>query len=343
MQLSSWGNHPVIDAEIAHPADAAGARNALKQGPLIAYGLGRSYGDSPLAGRVLMSDRLDKFLAFDEGSGLLSAQAGVSLDEILRVFVPRGWFLPVTPGTRHVTLGGAVASDVHGKNHHGAGCFSQHVAGFDLMKGDGSVIRCSPSENADAFRATCGGMGLTGVILAVQVRMQRIQSSLIDQTVYKCADLEELLARYVESAAVSYSVAWIDCISRGKNLGRSILNVGEHAGVGGLEPHRPARLGAPLLPPFSLVTPFTTRAFDALFYAKTLRKKAANRVHYALLLPLGRGARLEPHLRQSRLHPVPVRHPQGRRAQGPAQGAAAHRRLRHGLLPGRAQAHGTGE
>jgi FAD/FMN-containing dehydrogenase len=282
MQLTSWGLYPVIDADISHPSDRAGAAATVKAGgSLIPYGLGRSYGDSPLAPQVLMSDRLDKFLGFDPATGLLSAQAGVSLDEILRVFVPKGWFLPVTPGTRHVTLGGAVASDVHGKNHHVAGCFSQHVTGFDLMKADGSVIHCSPSENNAAFRATCGGMGLTGVILAVTVRLQPIRSSLIDQTVYKCANLEEVLARYDETADVTYSVAWIDCISSGKNLGRSILNVGEHSAEGGLEPHRPAKLFAPLTPPFSLVTPFTTNAFDALFYAKTLRKKASNRVHYA--------------------------------------------------------------
>ena len=128
MPLSGWGRYPVVNAEVQHPADTAAARAVLAgQASLIAYGLGRSYGDSALAAHVLQSDRLDLFLGFDEASGILEAQAGVSLDAILSAFVPRGWFLPTTPGTKFVTLAGAIASDVHGKNHHGFGCFSQGV------------------------------------------------------------------------------------------------------------------------------------------------------------------------------------------------------------------------
>jgi decaprenylphospho-beta-D-ribofuranose 2-oxidase len=286
--IQGWGRHPRIDAEVSHPTTSRSARAALASKPsLIARGLGRSYGDSSLAPQAVQTDRLNLFLDFDPDAGVLTAQAGVSLDEILRVFVPRGWFLPVTPGTRFVTLGGAVASDVHGKSHHSTGCFSECVASFVLLLADGQAWTCSRDENPELFRATCGGMGLTGVILAVTLRLKPIQSAYFDQVTYKCPSLEAVLERFDETAKSSYSVAWIDCLSTGKSLGRSVLNVGEHAAEGGLAPHRAPMIPVPFVPPFPLVNPFTIKAFNALVYGKELQAVKRDRVHYTpFLYPL---------------------------------------------------------
>jgi FAD/FMN-containing dehydrogenase len=281
MLLESWGRHPIIDAEQFLPGENAGVRAALDRAPsLIPFGQGRSYGDSALAARVLRSGRLDRLLAFDPGSGVLDCQAGVTLDAILRVFVPKGWFLPVTPGTKYISVGGAIASDVHGKSHHVNGCFSETVLDFDLMLADGSLRRCSREENADLFRATCGGMGLTGIVLRARLRLLAIRSSVIEQETHKARDLEELLDRFEETRSSTYAVAWIDCMSRGAALGRSVLTVGDFSAEGGLTVHREPRIGVPLVPPVSPVTPVTMRAFSAFLYHKVLRRRSRQRVHY---------------------------------------------------------------
>jgi FAD/FMN-containing dehydrogenase len=281
MLLSAWGRYPVINATLSHPADTAEAQGVLRRHPsLIARGLGRSYGDSALAAEVLQSDRLDHFLGFDPGTGVLQAQAGVSLDAILKTFVPRGWFPPTTPGTKFVTLGGAIASDVHGKNHHSFGCFSQGVLGLDLLQADGSVATCTPTQNAELFRATCGGMGLTGVILRATVQLQPIRSAYFDQTTYRCANLDEVLQRYEEEKATPYSVAWIDCSIEGQALGRSVLTVGRHSETGPLKHHDDPALSVPFNTPNGLMNPFTIQAFNAVYYHRVLAKKSQQHVHY---------------------------------------------------------------
>lgn len=281
MQLQGWGRYPIVNADVERPAGAQAAREALQRRPdLIAYGLGRSYGDSALNANVLQSGGLDHFLAFDEKSGVLEAQAGVSLDAMLRTFVPRGWFLPTTPGTKFVTLGGAIASDVHGKNHHSFGCFSQAVLHLDLMLADGSIVRCSPTERGELFRATCGGMGLTGIILSAAIRLRPIKSAYFEQTTYKCANLEELFDRYEESAEVPYSVAWVDCCAEGQSLGRSQLAVADHSDHGELTTHKDPLLTLPVDPPNGLVNPWTIQAFNFGVYHRVLAKKTQQHIHY---------------------------------------------------------------
>ena len=280
--LQGWGRYPTLQADVAHPATQHAAKDWLKLQPTgIAYGLGRSYGDSALAPQVLQTDRMNLLLAFDGASGRLTAQAGVTLDEILRFFVPRGWFLRVTPGTRFVTLGGAVASDVHGKSHHATGCFSECVESFRLLLASGEIWNCSRGENPELFRATCGGMGLTGVILDVSLHLMAIQSAYFDQVTYKCPDLDAVLDRLAETAHVTYSVAWIDCVATGRHLGRSVLTVGEHAKEGGLLAHGDPKLTVPFEPPFDAVTPFTIKAFNALVYGKEFKAVKRQRIHYA--------------------------------------------------------------
>ncbi len=233
MKLSGWGRYPVVEAE----GEGFETRDELaallkRPGRVIPFGRGRSYGDSALAGRVVFNRRFDKLLGFDPETGRLHCESGVTLEEIIDIFLPRGWFLPVTPGTRFITVGGAVASDVHGKNHHKVGCFTRFVDEFGLMGADGKEVRCSRSRNPELFRATCGGMGLTGVILDVALRLQPVQSALIRETVVRCPNLEAVFEAFERHAETSYSVAWIDCLAGGSRIGRSVLMLGEHAVAG---------------------------------------------------------------------------------------------------------------
>jgi len=288
MLLEGWGRHPIIESDIQHPPDTEAARALLLKGPaLIAHGMGRSYGDSALAPRALKTDRLNLLLGFDPETGILRCQAGVSLDEILRDFVPRGWFLHVTPGTKYVSVGGAIASDVHGKSHHATGCFSEAVLDFDLLTGSGDVLRCSRETHPELFSATCGGMGLTGVILRAALRLKSVRSAYFDQVTYKAAGLDEILDLFKATGQATYSVAWIDCRSRGAGLGRSILTVGEHSEQGPLRPHGRPLLDVPLVPPLSPVQPFTMELATQALYHKVLRKESRTRIHYEpFLYPL---------------------------------------------------------
>ncbi|MBK0393756.1 FAD-binding protein [Ramlibacter algicola] len=265
MMISGWGGYPVQDARVLQPLALSGFRECLEE-PFIARGMGRSYGDSATAATVAQTGHVDRFIAFDEGTGLLTGEAGLTLRDILRRVVPRGWFLPVTPGTSYVTLAGAVASDVHGKNHHVAGTFGQHVVGLTLMLGTGEVVTASPSEHADLFHATCGGMGLTGVILTVTVRLIPIRSAQIRQSTLKATCLEHACELLDAHAGSTYSVAWIDCLASGKSLGRSVLALGEHAEEGGLAFQLPEPADVPFHAPSQVLNKVTMRAFNAVHY-----------------------------------------------------------------------------
>lgn len=283
MKISGWGRYPEVDAELYSPLTIDRLRSRLRELPakgVTPRGLGRSYGDSSIGGSMLLVRWLNHFLSFEEESGLLHCEAGVSLSDILDVFVPKGWFLPVTPGTRFVTVGGAIASDVHGKNHHVAGCFSEHVVFLDIVLGDGRLLRCSPHEHPDLFRATCGGMGLTGMIVSAAIRLQPIASAWIEQTICKAANLQEALDLFGAHSDVSYSVAWIDCIAGGRQLGRSLLMMGEHANEGGLEMKNGKLAAVPFDMPSSLLNPYSIRVFNTLYYHRIREKHVHGRVHY---------------------------------------------------------------
>ena len=166
----------------------------------------------------------------------MESESGVCLDEIIKIFVPKGWFPPVTPGTRFVTIGGMLASDVHGKNHHRVGSFSNHVSGFSLLTADQSIRWITKETEPELFFATAGGMGLTGLILSVRFQMIPIQTSWIKQQIYKISNLDELLSQFDATNKSTYSVAWVDCLAKGKNIGRSLLMLGEHAKYEELNP-----------------------------------------------------------------------------------------------------------
>lgn len=281
MEIHGWGRYPRLEADIAFPnSPTQCAEEVANSVRLITRGLGRSYGDSSLSERVLCTRYLDHFQAFDEATGLLTCSAGVSLDDILQVFVPRGWFLPVTPGTRFVTVGGAIASDVHGKNHHVDGSFSEHVTGMEMLLGNGESVHVSPTDKPDLFHATCGGMGLTGVILSATLRLKSIRSSAMVETTIKAPDLDTVLAAFEESAAANYSVAWIDCLARGKHLGRSLLMLGEHAEEGPLTVQASKPLPVPFDMPARLLNHSTVQAFNMLFYWKAKQIRHTRRIPF---------------------------------------------------------------
>ena len=243
---------------------------------------GRSYGDVCLnGGATLLHTRgLDRFIAFDEASGVLRCEAGVLLSDILDVFVPRGWFLPVTPGTRFVTVGGAIANDVHGKNHHGAGTFGCHVRRFELLRSDGSRRVCSPGENADWFAATIGGLGLTGLITWVEMGLKRIAGVGMAIENFRFSGLDEFFSlNTTAEASHEYTVAWIDCLAA---TPRGIFVAGNHVASGdlALAPRKPGSLPLTLPPdwPFSLVNGASLRLFNQAYYHRPLPVKAV--VHY---------------------------------------------------------------
>src|SRR5579862_1973803 len=253
--VTSWGN--VIRAEhVVFQLDSRyDSFPAIGPGEsVLPYGNGRSYGDSCLnTGAGLLQTRsLDRFISFDSDTGVLCCEAGVLLDDILRLTQPRGWFVPVTPGTCFVTVGGAIANDVHGKNHHGAGTFARHVRRMELLRSDGRRILCSATENPEWFAATAGGLGLTGVLTWAEIQLRRIPGPAMDVETIRFANLDEFLALCAESDRdFEYTVAWVDCLGRGKQLGRGLMQRANHA-PGNPATARPRRLSVPFTPPFSL-------------------------------------------------------------------------------------------
>ena len=273
LRLSGWGRVPRPLCRVVAAADpAAAAAIAGAEPSLIARGNGRAYGDAAANpdATLLMADCAG-VEAFDPTSGTLIARAGTLLADLIAAFLPRGWFPPVAPGTGLVTLGGMIAADVHGKNHHCAGTFGTHVDWIDLATANGSVLRCSPNEHPALFAATCGGMGLTGVILRASLRMLRIETPFVRAETLRAPSLAAAMAMFEESADWTYSVAWIDCLSRGAAMGRSVLIRGEHALLAEL-PRKPPRAGNRVwkvgfdLPGFTL-NQVSVRAFNALYWA----------------------------------------------------------------------------
>jgi decaprenylphospho-beta-D-ribofuranose 2-oxidase len=281
--LSGWGRYPSVEARVIRPASIAkvsGEGDTYAPDGVVARGLGRSYGDSALADCVVDMTSLDYLLEFDEENGLLTCCAGVSLAEILRVFVPRGWFLPVTPGTKYVTVGGAIASDVHGKNHHIDGCFSAYIHSLKIATVSEGLLECSREQHTALFHATCGGMGLTGIIVSATLQLRPISSAYIQEVTLKTRNLEETFEQFEQHKGAHYSVAWIDCLSRGRALGRSLLMLGEHAKEGGCVPAKASGLNVPIDFPGFVLNPYSVRTFNTLYYHRVMRTRSERKVHY---------------------------------------------------------------
>ncbi|MCG7280294.1 FAD-binding oxidoreductase [Chryseobacterium taklimakanense] len=289
-KVTNWGNYPVVEKEVKSEDSLQKIREfILKNNEIIARGNGRCYGDAALAEHIFSTRRLNKFISFDRLNGIIECESGVLLSEILEVIVPQGYFLYVTPGTKFITVGGAIASDVHGKNHHSEGCFSDWVTEFSIMNEKGTVLTCSRTENAELFWSTVGGMGLTGIILSAKLKLKNIETAYIKQESIKAENLDEIFKLFEESEGWTYNVAWIDCLQKGKNIGRSILMRGEHALKAELPKNlreNPLRLKQRFIPtiPFYLpafvLNAFTVKLFNLLYFQKQRKKEIHSFVDY---------------------------------------------------------------
>jgi FAD/FMN-containing dehydrogenase len=287
--LHSWGRYP-RHVQTGHnlnwPEDAVDLLAQLEAGgytPTLPFGMGRSYGDSCLAvsDHVLVTRGMDRLIAADWESGVMRAQAGLTLAALIELALPRGWFPQVTPGTKFVTLGGAVANDVHGKSHHVTGTFGRHVRRIRLLRSDEGLVECSPTVRPELFAATVGGLGLTGIILDVELQLRRVTSSDIVQRSICFGNLDEFFSLSSEYDHMhEYTVAWVDCLSSGKRVGRGHYWAGDHAKDGRLAPEAPGRLSMPFDPPISLINGFSLHAFNTLYYHRQLRKIVDSRVSY---------------------------------------------------------------
>ncbi len=258
---------------------------------MLPFGNGRSYGDSCLNDGALLLDArgLDRLISFDVERGVICCEAGVLLSDVLDLIVPRGWFVPVSPGTKFVTVGGAIANDVHGKNHHCAGSFGCHVRQFELLRSDGSRRRCSRTENPDWFAATIGGLGLTGVILWAELELKQVAGAAMDIETMRFRTLGEFFRLTSESdATFDYTVAWVDCASRGKALGRGIFTRGNHSSSETASLRAPGSgLSVPIELPGALVNNAVVRVFNAWYYRQP--RTRFRKVHYeSFFYPLDR-------------------------------------------------------
>ena len=279
--LSGWGRYPLSESDIYRPEKIAELQSvvAADSTTVIARGAGRAYGDAALndQNRVVDIQRLNRMLSFDAATGVLRCEAGVTIAEVIDVFLPRGFFPPVTPGTRFVTLGGSIAADVHGKSHHRDSSLAAHVPSFDLMLASGEILRCSREENAALFWATVGGMGLTGVIIELELKLRRVESAYFVGEVIRAKNIDAAIEAFERTdSQYGCSVAWIDCASIGASMGRSVLNVGNFATLDSLpanlaqDPFHPRphpHLGVPFDLPGFVLNSLTVKAFNAGVFA----------------------------------------------------------------------------
>ena len=267
MNLNSWRMYPQIKNKKFTLNTKNNLKDILKENStFIPFGNGRSYGDSALAENIIYSKPYNYFLNFDEELGILHCQSGVLLSEIIEAFVPRGWFLKVTPGTKLITIGGAIASDVHGKNHHVEGCFSSCVEEFNLMIPNGEIKNVKKDD--ELFLATCGGMGLTGVILDAKISLKKINSKYINQTTIKTKNLKETFEAFEKYSHMPYSVAWIDCLASGEDIGKCLLMVGDFADDGKLDFKEKKKINIPFNFPSFALNSLSVKAFNWLYYKK---------------------------------------------------------------------------
>ena len=287
MEISDWGNYPVLEAETVKFKTTDQLKGILNNpGDVIAYGNGRSYGDASLQERVIMTKSFNSFVSFDQEKGIICCEAGVLLSDILEAFVPRGWFLPVSPGTKYITVGGAVAADIHGKNHHIEGSFGSHVLSLDVMRANGEMIHCSPEINKEFFALTVGGMGLSGMIINITFKMKPIESSWIKQQYKKTSSISELMDEFESDDQWNYSVAWIDMLKTGKSLGRGILLRGQHAKAEEINhglnysKSRSTNINLNYYMPNRFLNRSVIKAFNSIYYNRNIKGYHEKMVHY---------------------------------------------------------------
>lgn len=279
----SWGRYPKIDKDkqdIYHVYPDSfsfpGSDKDADDAPLfLAYGQGRSYGDVCLNenGILLDTQHLDHFMLYDKEKGILRCEAGVTFENILQLIIPHNWFLPVTPGTKYISVGGAIANDVHGKNHHKAGTFGRYVLKFELLRSNGDRLICSPTENTALFNATIGGLGLTGLINWVEFSLKKIPGSDIEQETFRFNNLKEFYALSDESNKDwEYTVAWIDCIATGDELGRGLFMRGNHCEAKKKHKFKTSKLSIPFDAPGFILNKYTVNAFNQLYFNRPIKQ-----------------------------------------------------------------------
>lgn len=288
--LSGWGNIPKSASKVMYARDAHDIVRILPVNQLLPRGLGRSYADQATnRGHLIVKmEKMDRFISFNEDKGILECEAGISLDEIITVLAPRGWFPMVTPGTKYITIGGAIANDVHGKAHHADGSFVNCVHSFTILLADGTVVKASRKENSDLFWANFGGLGLLGTILTATIQLRKIETTYFRQKAIATRNLDQMLDAIEDSNhEYTYSVAWIDPMAKGKRLGRGVLTVGNHARLEDLPKKlsaNPLKIGkkpllsVPFYLPEFILNSFTVSLLDVVLYWK--QKSAPQITHY---------------------------------------------------------------
>jgi FAD/FMN-containing dehydrogenase len=290
IELSGFGKYPKAKCRVARPFSIEEIKEYFAETSIIPRGLGRSYGDASLneKGVVTESILMNKFLSFDEINGIVKCEAGASYNDLLDVFILRGWFPPVTPGTKFVTMGGAIASDVHGKNHHKEGSISNFVRSFKILTASGEILECSREKNSDLFWATIGGMGLTGFITEAEIQLKKIDTQYINNRTLKLHNIDELFEKFEEfNEDYVYSVAWIDTVASGSKYGRNVLYLGNHSTYDELpekfkikskEKFIEKKIAIPFEIPFTTLNKLSVTMFNNAIYMK--EKNAQDYWHY---------------------------------------------------------------
>jgi len=277
----SWGRYPQINKDkqdvyhVYSDSFSFPDLNENDSASFLAYAQGRSYGDVCLNenGILLDTQHLDQFIDYDKEKGILRCEAGVTFETILQLIIPHNWFLPVTPGTKYISVGGAVANDVHGKNHHKVGTFGRHILKLELLRSSGERIICSPTENTELFNATIGGLGLTGLINWVEFSLKKIPGSNIEQETFRFNNLNEFYKLSDDSNNNwEYTVAWIDCLASGDELGRGLFMRGNHCPSNTRHKFTPAKFSVPFNAPGFLLNKYTVRAFNHLYFKKPIKQ-----------------------------------------------------------------------
>ena len=280
-KIHGWGKYPTIETELYIAESQEDLRQSVQNQPyLIARGLGRSYGDSALGSYVTSLAKLRYLLDFDEMNGIVHCQSGVSFADLIESFLPRGWLPPVMPGTQYVTIGGAIASDIHGKNHHQNGCISQYILALELLTADGTIIHCSKYDNRDVFYATCGGMGLTGIILSAKLQLKKIQSSLMNQVIHKCDDFDTLFETLSNNTSANYQHAWLDIHATNTTIGRGLVFTGEHSNEASLDIIKPKLISLPNIFPNYMINSTSTKLFNQFYFAQVKHKTHTRLIDY---------------------------------------------------------------
>ena len=276
----SWGNYPKVDESeqdayhVYSDSFSFPDINSDDNYSFLAYAKGRSYGDvcQNKKGILLDTKHLDHYIEYDKDNGTLRCEAGVTFESILQLIIPHNWFLPVTPGTKYVSVGGAVANDVHGKNHHQAGTFGKYVLRLELLRSNGERLICSPTENTDFFNATIGGLGLTGLINWVEFSLKKIPGDKIEQETLRFNNLEEFFQVSEQSKDWEYSAAWIDCLASGDELGRGLFIRGKHCSSNKKHKFKSSKLSVPFNAPSFLLNKYTVNIFNHLYFKKPLKQ-----------------------------------------------------------------------